>query len=73
MLYNTLHLRPRIEKTYYVCIPVIYTTTTTICHGNNLNCFSVNSTVLNDFLLTGGTDDIDSLLHVISSRFLIMF
>ena len=44
----------------------------TICHENNLNCFSVNSTVLNDFLLTGGTD-IDSLMHVISSRFLIMF
>jgi len=45
----------------------------TICHGNNLNCFSVNSTVLNDFLPTGGTDDIGPLLHVISSRFLIMF
>jgi len=45
----------------------------TIFHGNNLNCFSVNSAVLNDFLHTGGTDDIGSLLHVISSRFLIMF
>ena len=57
---DTLHLRPRKEKTYNVFSLALFhrTADATICHGNNLNCFSVNSTVLNDFLLTGGTDDI---------------
>jgi len=59
MLYNTLHLRPRKEKTQCMFSLALFhrTADATICHGDNLNCFSVNSTVLNDFLLTGGTDE----------------
>jgi len=68
MLYNTLHLRPIFRQT--VSLALFHRTAdATICHGNNLNCFSVNSTVLNDFLLTGGTD----YYRLITAFFLVVF